>query len=126
MAVSVVVQGYQELQAAAQKLVAAAQPSGALGKAVQLATLQSQQGVKGRAHVQTGTYQGSVILDYADLLGHVFIAPNANPVSGSLASVYGPIEEARGGEHAAWATTMQQDAPGVMVQAAQIILASLP
>jgi hypothetical protein len=126
MSVGVVVQGYQELQAAAQKLVAAAQPSGALGKAVQFATLQFSRASRAArtsrpARIRARSYSTTLTCSVMSSSRRTPI-----PVSGSLASVYGPIEEARGGEHAAWATTMQQDAPGVMVQAAQIILASLP
>jgi hypothetical protein len=123
---SVIVKGYQEIQDAERKLLAEMKPSGALGKAVLYATTQMQRGTISRAHRDTGTYAASQTTDMQGLSGSVYTKSNRNPKSGEAASVYGPYEEARGGSHAAYATTFKSDAPGVMVDAIAIIIAELP
>jgi hypothetical protein len=123
---SVIVQGYEQIQAANRKLLQAMLPSGALGKAVLYGTQQMQKGTTARAHVDTGTYKASQTADVHGLIGRVYTASNRNPKSGAAASAYGPYEEARGGSHAAYATTFSQDAPGVMVEAIKLVIAELP
>ena len=123
---SVIVQGYQELQAARVKLLAAMRPDGGLGKAVVYATAQEQRGVASRAHVDTGTYKSSIVPDVQGLMGRVYTESNRNPKSGARASVYGPIEEGRGGSHAAYGTTYRSDTSGIAADAIGIILTELP
>jgi len=124
--VNVTVQGYQQLQAAFEKIVADMRPNGGLGRAVLYATQQYQAGVKGRAHVDTGTYQSSITPDVQGLMGRVYTAANRNPKSGAAASVYGPYEERRGGSHAAYGLTFQQDTPRIAGEAIRIVVAELP
>jgi hypothetical protein len=66
---SVIVQGYEQIQAANRKLLQAMQPSGALGKAVLYGTQQMQKGTTARAHVDTGTYKASQTADVHGLIG---------------------------------------------------------
>jgi len=120
------VKGYEQLQAANRKLIAAVQPGGALGKAIVYGTQQLQQGVAERAHRNTGTYASSQMADVQGLVGHVYTASNRNPKSGQAASVYGPYEEARGGSHAAYGNTVRSDAPGVMAEAVKLVIEALP
>lgn len=123
---SVIVQGYEAIQAANQKLIADMKPTGALGKAVLYGAQQFQKGVQSRAHVDTGTYKASQMADAQGLVGRAYTASNRNPKSGASASTYGPYEEARGGAHAAYATTFRTDAPGVMASAIGLIVSELP
>lgn len=121
-----IVQGYEQLQAARMKLVADMQPSGGLGAAVIYATQRYQDGTQSRVHVATGTYRASQTPEVKGLMGMVYTAGNRNPVSGASASVYGPEEEARGGGHAAYATTFEQDTAGIVSEAMRLIIAGLP
>jgi hypothetical protein len=123
---SAIVQGYEQLQAARMKLVADMQPSGGLGAAVLYATQQYAAGTRGRVHVATGTYRASQTPEVKGLMGTVYTAGNRNPVSGASASVYGPVEEARGGSHAAYATTFEQDTAGIAAEAIRLIIKDLP
>lgn len=123
---SIVVQGYQELQAANRKLIAAVTPSGALGKAVIDATTILREGTAARAHKVTGTYSASQMVKVDGLLGMVYTASNRNPVSGTAASTYGPFEEARGGSHAAYQQTVTQDGPRALGAAVATVIAALP
>jgi hypothetical protein len=121
-----IVTGFEELQAANRKLIESMKPSGALGKAVVYGVQQFQKGTTARAHRDTGTYAASQMTNVQGLVGRVYTASNRNPKSGGVASVYGPIEEARGGSHAAYATTFATDAPGVMGTAIGLVIAELP
>lgn len=98
----------------------------ALGEAVAYATEHMQQGVQRRTHVLTGTLQSAQSYEVQGLLGSVFTAARRNPLSGATADTYGPIEEARGGPHAAYANAVQGDAPKVLEEAGEIIIRALP
>ena len=123
---SVIVQGYEQIQAAKLKLLEDMKPSGALGKAVLYGAQQFQKGTASRVHRDTGTYAASQTAEVQGLVGRVYTASNSNPKSGAAASTYGPFEEARGGSHAAYATTFKTDAPSVMAEAIRIVVDSLP
>jgi hypothetical protein len=126
MALSATVLGYQEVQEAARKLVYATKPQGAFGRANQQATLALMRGVRARAHRDTGTYAASIVAEFDGLFGRVYVAPNANPKSGQLASVYGAYEEARGGSHAAFANAYEQDGQRASQEGIQIVIEALP
>lgn len=121
-----IVQGYEQLQVAAQKLLEAVKPSGGLGKAVVYATGEYQKGVQGRAHVDTGTYKSSITPDVQGLTGRVYTAANRNPRSGASASTYGPYEEARGGSHAAYGATYREESPAIAARAIELVMGDLP
>lgn len=122
---NITVQGYQELQAAQRKLVEAMEPTGALGEAVKQTTLKMQKGVISRAHELTGTYKASQMIEVDGLNGRVYTAANQSP-RGGVASVYGPIEEARGGSHAAYGATVEADAIPALEEAGRLIVSKLP
>jgi len=123
---SAVVKGYEELQAANRKLLAAVQPQGALGAANLYATKSMLRGVEGRVHTDTGTYKASLRAEFTGLVGRVYVAPNRNPKSGAIASMYARHEEARGGSHAAFANTAKQDEQRVAQEGVQLIIGALP
>jgi type V secretory pathway adhesin AidA len=123
---SVTVKGFEQVQAAKFKLLEGMRPSGGLGKAVTYATLTLAKGVAGRAHVATGTLRSSITPDVNGITGRVYTASNRNPVSGASASVYAPFEEARGGSHALYSTTVRADAAKVLAEAAVILIKELP
>jgi len=119
---TITVRGYEEIQAANMRILEGMKPDGALGRAVLYATRALQQGTASRAHRDTGTLAASQMAEVQGLQGRVYTADNANPKSGDLASVYGPFEEARGGDHAFYNQTMESDAPTILeVAGAQIV-----
>lgn len=126
MSFKAVVEGYEELQAANRKLLAAVRPEGALGAANLYATKSMLRGVEGRVHTDTGTYKASLRAEFTGLVGRVYVAPNRNPKSGAIASMYAKHEEARGGSHAAFANTARQDEQRVAQEATQLIVGALP
>lgn len=120
------VQGLEKIQAAKLKMLAAMQPQGGLGKAVLYATKAMAEGVIQRAHRDTGTLAASIIPRVSGLRGLVYTGAYQNPKSGTPASVYAPFEEARGGSHALYARTFQEDGLRVLEEAGKIIIAELP
>lgn len=122
---SITITGNEQIQAAGRKLVEAVQPSGALGDAVVKTTERMRKGVVGRAHRLTGTYAGAQETDVQGLTGRVYTASNQSP-RGGVASVYGPIEEARGGSHAAYGATVEADAIPALEEAGRLIVSKLP
>lgn len=126
MSFKVAIEGYQELQAANRKLLAAVRPQGALGAANLYATKSMLRGVESRAHSDTGTYQASIRAEFNGLTGRVYVAPNRNPKSGGIAAAYARFEEARGGSHAAFANTAKQDEQRAAQEGVQLIIGALP
>ena len=120
------IQGLEKIQAARLKLLQDMQPSGALGKAVLYATTELYSGVKGRIHKDTGTYSAAQIVKVSGLVGQVYTGAYSNPKSGTAASVYGPYEEARGGSHATYSNTYQQDGVRIAETAGAMIVKELP
>lgn len=126
MSYKVTIEGYEKLQAANRKLLAAVKPNGALGAANLFVTKSMQRGVESRVHVDTGTYKSSILADFAGTVGRVYVAANRNPKGGGLASVYAKYEEGRGGSHAAFANTARQDGQRVAQEGVQLIIEALP
>lgn len=120
------IQGYQELQAAAHKLLDATRPAGALGAAVAAATKAYAEGTERRAHQRTGTLAASQTPEQDGLRGRVYTAANSNPESGVPASVYAPFENARGGSHGFYTATFRQDTPSVAQAAIAAVIRALP
>lgn len=98
----------------------------ALGQAVAHTTQRMQQGVQQRTHVLTGTLQSAQSYQVDGLMGSVFTASKRNPLSGATTDTYGPVEESRGGGHAAYANAVQGDAAKVLDEAGEIIIRALP
>lgn len=103
------IQGLQEAQQANIKVIAAVKPSGGLGRAVQYGTIEAHRIAVSLTHVQTGALRASQRMQVISARGIVFIDPSAvNPRHKARPAVYGPVEEARGGEHAFYARTVDQ------------------
>lgn len=122
-----IIKGFEEIQEAHRKLVYEMSPRGAFGRANQKATLDLMRAVRVRAHVDTGTYRSSIVAEFDGLFGRVYVAPNRNPKSGQLASVYGQYEEARGGSHAAFANASKSvEAQQATQDGIEILIDALP
>lgn len=126
MPFSITIQGTQGLPLLSRQLRETALPSGALGKAVAAATQAYAQGTARNAHRDTGTMAGAQTAEVSGLMGRVYTASASNPRTGQAASTYAPYEEGRGGPHAFYNTTYQQDTPRVVADIDQLLRSALP
>ncbi len=95
--------GIQEAQRANNRAIAALQPRGAMGRAVQEMTAMAHRYSIHITHYITRALATShrMRIDKGGSRGRVFIDRTArNPRSGARTSVYGPVEHRRGGAHA--------------------------
>lgn len=103
------IRGIQEAQRDNAKMVAAMQPNGGLGRAVQYGTIEGHRYAVAITHVDTGALRGSHRMDVSGAHGRIYIDPaSVNPRSGQRPSVYGPYEHARGGPHAFYQRTQDE------------------
>lgn len=119
------IRGIQQAQQRNNRRIAALQPSGALGEAVQYMTAAGHRYLVGVTHVHTGALRASrrMELDLSTARGRLFTSPvTRNPRSGKLCIDYDPIEEARGGDHAAWARTEAEISQKLLPHGVQIVL----
>ena len=126
MPFTVTIQGLPGLQTIARQMRDTALPSGALGKAVAQATQAYAQGTARNAHRDTGTMAGAQTAEVSGLMGRVYTASASNPKTGQAASTYAPYEEGRGGPHAFYNTTYQQDTPRIVSDVEKLLLGALP
>lgn len=122
------IKGIQEIQAANAQIMAAFHPNGALSRSVRFMTTAAHRGVVTRAHVDTGAYRAAQRMEMQDALtGRVFIDPSArNPRSRVPVVVYGPIEEARGGAHAAYQRTYSEQGAAIVSEAGAMLVRAFP
>ena len=126
MPFSVTIQGLSGLHTIARQLRDTALAGGALGKAVAAATQAYAQGTARNAHRDTGTMAGAQTAEVSGLMGRVYTASASNPKNRQSASVYAPYEEGRGGPHAFYNTTYQQDTPRIVADIDQLLRSALP
>lgn len=118
------IEGIQEVQARNLKRIAAMQPSGAAGEAVRDAIVALHRYAVAITHV--GKYQrnGTTVgggslraahrMELEGLSGMVYIDPSAkNPRSKTKPVEYGVYENERGGEHAFYDRTINEEGPKV-------------
>jgi hypothetical protein len=124
------IEGLQEAQAAMNQLTTELQPRGAYGKAVQFVTVGALGYWMRIVHVDTGAYRASGRMRVelsAQPRGLVFVDQAArNPRSGKLVRDYAIVEEQRGGSHAAFARTVNEEGPRLVQQAGRILMEGLP
>lgn len=126
MPFSITIQGAQGLPLLSRQLRETALASGALGQAVAQATRAYAEGTQRRAHRDTGAMAGAQTANVSGLMGKVYTASASNPRTGQAASTYAPYEEGRGGPHAFYNQTYQQDTPRIMGEVEQLLLGALP
>ena len=126
MPFTVTIQGLPGLQTIARQLRDTALPSGALGQAVAQATQAYAQGTARNARRDTGTMAGAQTAEVSGLMGRVYTASASNPKTGQAASTYAPYEEGRGGPHAFYNQTYQQDTPRIVADIDQLLRSALP
>lgn len=106
------IEGLQEAQAEANKLIAYNNRGGALEKGTRFATARLHRYRVSITHVDTGSLRGATRQSVRGLQGSVFVDGNArNSKSGVNVRRYAAIEEARGGSHAAAARTRKEAWP---------------
>ena len=109
------IQGLQEAQRWNARAIANMKPEGAYGSAIRTIITQIQRYEVIQTHVKTGALRASERMEVRGLWGRVYLDESArNPRSGALTSVYGAIEDARGGNHAFGANTVREGAPRIV------------
>lgn len=120
------IEGLQELQDANIKLIAAFEPDGPAGEAVQFVTTGAHRYLVGVTHIASGAYRASHRMTVTNVRGEIFIDPTARNPKGKLVQKYAKDEEARGGSHAAYRRTYEEAGPRLLEQAAQNVIRQLP
>lgn len=94
------IEGIQEAQAKNLRIAAALRPSGAAGRVVRFVTLAAHRYATGITHVCSGALRASHRVKLGGKRGQIYIDPASVSPTGGRPSIYGPIEHARGGDHA--------------------------
>ncbi len=93
--------GLQQAQQRNLRAIAALSPSGALGRAIKLGTVEAHRYAVAITHVDTGSLKASHRIELTNDRGRVFIDPAAvNPRRGRPVEDYAIWEHRRGGTHA--------------------------
>lgn len=112
------ISGIQEAQRWNLRAIANLRPDGAFGHAIRDITTQVHRYEVTIAHVDTGAMRASLRIEIQGLKARTYLDTAAkNPQTGAKTSVYGEIENARGGDHAFGLRTVNEAAPRIVVQA---------
>lgn len=121
------IEGLQKAQHGNLKTIAAMKPSSSFGNAIRIGTISAHRYSVAETHVDTGALKASHRMTIAGLEGTVFIDQGArNPRSRALTSQYGPVEHARGGEHAFYEIVEKRYGTRIATQAATVLIAGMP
>lgn len=123
------IKGIQEAQAAIVRALAAVQPDGGLGEAVQYTLAAGHRYMAAHTVVDTGAWRGShrpVMTGKAT--GRIFMDPAVlNPRSGDPPAEYGAeLERTRGGRYAVYRKTVEEAGPVILRQAGDRLRGKLP
>jgi hypothetical protein len=109
--------------------IAALQPGGELGEAVQLAGIRVHRYVVAITHVDTGALRAAHRLDYqedgGEALVRIYIDPSAVNPHDQLPSEYGPYEHDRGGEHAFYQRGIDEEGYSAIAASSQLLAIAL-
>lgn len=122
------IEGIQELQAYNIRAIAALEPTGAVGEAIQHGTAALHRRAVIYTHVVTGSLRGSHRMDIEarGMRGVISIDPRTvNPRSRQKPVEYGPIEHARGGSHAFYELAIEKHGDAVLKEMDDIIIRGL-
>ncbi len=112
--------GLQEAQAENAKVIAALKPDGEVGQAIKDLTITGHRFAIQVTHVWKylgGGLRAAHRMEVKGLRGRIYIDPRAVNPRGQRPAVYGPYENARGGEHAFYDRTqemLEKDADNVV------------
>lgn len=117
------IQGLQQAQHGMLRALRGVKPNGALGRAVQFLAAGAHRYLVTVTHVDTGAYRASHISTVeGPAQMRIFVRQNArNPRTRALVTSYAPVEEARGGEHAAYKRTVDYARSNLAPRAARIL-----
>lgn len=102
----ITIEGIQHAQEANLRHIAAMQPNGALGRAVQFGTIEAHRYAVAITHVDTGALRASHRMAVSGNHGRIYVDPTTvNPRTGERPAAYALEEHARGGSHAFYART---------------------
>lgn len=122
------VQGQAEALAAVQQMereIGGAR--NAFRRAIGRAAERSQRYARRITHVDTGELQGAHRATYTgSLRAEVYIDRGRRNIRGGRPHIYGVYEHARGGGHAFYARTVNEEGGAIMAEVANTIIASLP
>lgn len=114
------IRGLQEAQAANVRMMAQLTPSGTMGVVVRDVLIDLHRYATAITHVDTGALRASHRMILRGLEGEIFIEPGArNPRSGAKTAEYGEAEEARGGSHAFYSRTTNEEGEKALGRARQ-------
>ena len=125
--VNLTITGLQEAMDLNLRAIAALQPQGALGRAVQVGTTMAHRAAVAITHVDTGALRASHRMEVKSTRGRIYIDPSArNPRSGQLTAVYGFFEHERGGSHAFYDRVEREFGREILDTMADIVRQGLP
>ena len=116
----ITIRGIQEAQQDNNQRIAALQPGGSFGRAIQYATAQAHRYALIVTHVQTGALRGSHRMKVSGTRGEIYIDPNSVNPKGAKPSIYGPVEHNRGGTHAFYRRVYDEHGAEIARTAGQI------
>ncbi len=107
---SVTIRGLQEAQAANVRMMAELKPTGSMGRVLRDVVIDLHRYATAITHVDTGALRASHRMAIRGLDGELYVEPGArNPRTGQKTEEYGEIEEARGGSHAFYTRTVNEE-----------------
>ena len=122
------VQGQREAVEAVERIerqITGAAPG--LSQAVGRAAERAMRYAREISHLDTGELQGSHRARYtSSKRAEVYIDSSVTNIKGRKPSLYGPYEHARGGGHAFYARTVNEQGMAILTEAAGVFVASLP
>lgn len=120
------IEGIQEVMARNNRRINDLRPEGAAGEAVRDAVIALHRYAVQITHVDTGSLRASHRMDVNELEGMVYIdSGSVNPRTREKPSIYGVIENARGGEHAFYDRTVSEIGEQVRARATKHITESV-
>lgn len=122
------VQGQAEALAAVQQMEREiAGSNSAFRRAIGRAAEHGQRYARQISHVDTGEMQGAHRARYTGpLRAEVYIDQGRRNIRGGRPHIYGVYEHARGGGHAFYARTVNEEGGAILTEVANTIIASLP
>ncbi|MCO5182185.1 MAG: hypothetical protein M9896_19275 [Candidatus Promineofilum sp.] len=120
------IEGIREAQQGVLRTAEAATPRGAMPAAVKEGTLAAHRYAVSRTHVDTGALKASQVVDIRGNRGIVYLNPSARRSDGRRPAEYGVYEHQRGGSHAFYARTVQEDGRSILQTAGRAFRRYLP
>ncbi len=128
MSINANIKGIQELQNKNLKRIAALKPSGTAGRTIRYGLTRLHRYAVSITHVwkyKGGGLRASHRMGIDGLRGRIYIDPTAVNPRGQKPAEYGPYEHARGGIHAFYDRTVEEEGPETMRRMKDMVYRSL-